>query len=600
VSAARTGLWRRAVDALASMPQGLRRALALALVLHAVGLAWGMPASDAWDVDGIAPRDFLPGLAETYTPGKYFTYPPLHLAVLAVLTLPVTLLAVARAGTTAVGDVMRVIIEPPYMTAMTLTARALAVGMSLGIILALAYLAAEIVPAVRRKGVLVGTAVVAAVNVSFTYYAHVSNLDVPYLFWASLAALSLVRAIARREPRRLRTMAVLAACAVATKDQAYAMYLLAVPLVLALWLALDRWARGNARRIFVDLAIGTALAAAFLAVVDGAVTNPSGFRARVAFLTGSASQDYATYSRDAVGRITLLVDVVRAFTMHYPAVIAAFLLVGVVDAIRSEKRRGPDSVRGDAPPSGIDPRARLVAALVPLAIALSFTLCFNMAARRVEERFTLPQMLMAAVYAGIGFDRLWSRIAPEGALVNLPARVACAAAIVLAAWQCVVLDANLLLEPRYDAEAYLASHARTDDVVEVHGLNVYLPRFPSGLRVVRVGPTPPEKRGPLPGVVEVQAPLAAIADRRPRFVVVSECYAWRYLERDLGGDSGHIVPVRQKDIAHDADASSFFNGLFRGQLGYHVARESRIRSTLFPRRELHASVGCPVFTFERN
>src|SRR5690242_21088422 len=41
-------------------------------------------------------------------------------------------------------------------------------------------------------------------------------------------------------------------------------------------------------------------------------------------------------------------------------------------------------------------------ALVPLAIALSFTLGFNMVARRVEERFTLPHALFFAVYAGFG------------------------------------------------------------------------------------------------------------------------------------------------------------------------------------------------------
>ncbi|MDB5218304.1 MAG: hypothetical protein JWO86_6231, partial [Myxococcaceae bacterium] len=31
--------------------------LIAAFVLHIVGIGWGMPASDAWEDDGISPRD---------------------------------------------------------------------------------------------------------------------------------------------------------------------------------------------------------------------------------------------------------------------------------------------------------------------------------------------------------------------------------------------------------------------------------------------------------------------------------------------------------------------------------------------------------------
>src|SRR5215468_3665759 len=67
--------------------------LAALLVLRIVGIGWGLPASDGWDNDGIAPRDFLAGLVETVLPGHYYTYPPVHLALLACVTAPVTLVA---------------------------------------------------------------------------------------------------------------------------------------------------------------------------------------------------------------------------------------------------------------------------------------------------------------------------------------------------------------------------------------------------------------------------------------------------------------------------------------------------------------------------
>jgi hypothetical protein len=75
-------------------------------ILRMVGIGWGLPASDGWDVDGIAPRDFLPGLVETFTPGHYFTYPPFHLALLALLTLPVTVVTLLRAPSMAPSDLV--------------------------------------------------------------------------------------------------------------------------------------------------------------------------------------------------------------------------------------------------------------------------------------------------------------------------------------------------------------------------------------------------------------------------------------------------------------------------------------------------------------
>jgi hypothetical protein len=567
---------RRLAAFVAAMPLALRVVLALALVLHGVGLSWGMPASDGWDVDGVAPRDVLPGLAETFTPGHFYTYPPLQLVLLAILTLPVSLAALVHAPSTSLPDLVREILAAPYMTAIAMTARVVSALMSVGIVYALARIAEELAPDARKREVLVGTAIVTAIDAPFTYYAHVTNLDVPYLFWASLAALALVRAIVRREPRRLRSFAVLAALAIATKDQAYAMFLVAAPLLVGAWIAVDR---ARTRTIAKELAIGAGIAIAILLLVDGAITNPSGFRARLAFLGGSASQDFATYSRDLAGRVSVLADTGKLFERHYPSAVLVLVAIGIVDAVLGARARGRNVV---------------VAALAPLAIGLSFELCFNLVARRVEERFTLPQALTLAIYAGFGVARLWTLGAGP---LRWAGRAVAVAIAGVATWHAMQVDATLLAEPRYDAEAWVREHARPEDTIEVHGLNVYLARF-SGVRVTRVDPLP--ARNPMPGVEEIEAPLSAVASRSPRFIAVNECYVWRYLERDLAGSEGRIVPSTQRTAATDPDATAFFQGLFHGRLGYHLAHESRIKSELFPRYHLHASLGCPMFVFEKN
>src|SRR5262245_1470001 len=102
------------------------------LVVHTIGIGWGLPASDGWANDGVAPRDFLAGLVETFTPGKYYTDPPVHLLVLGVLTSPITGVALAKAPSLAPADVIGEILKLPYMTAVAYVARAVSVLMSVG------------------------------------------------------------------------------------------------------------------------------------------------------------------------------------------------------------------------------------------------------------------------------------------------------------------------------------------------------------------------------------------------------------------------------------------------------------------------------------
>jgi Dolichyl-phosphate-mannose-protein mannosyltransferase len=559
--------------------------LGVALVLRAVGLGWGLPASDGWDNDGIAPRDFLPGLIESFTPGHYFTYPPAHLALLALLTLPITAVALVRAPSFAPADVIGEVLKVPYMTSYALVARAVAVAMSLGLVYAVARIAEEV--AGKRAGLC--AAAVCAVNVILTYYAHTTNLDVPYLFWALWALLSLTRAIAREEPRRLRRFAVFAALSVASKDQGYALFVLGAPVALAGWALADPWPKKNLRAVGKELAIAVALGAAVLLVVDGALVNPSGFRARLAFLSGPASQPHAYYSADLAGRLRVLCDSATRFGQHYPWAFAPLVLLGIV---RAARLRGEGRGEGETTRAGVR-----VAALVPLLAIVSFTLAFNCVARRVEHRFLMPQMVLWSVYAGLGLDAL----AAAGRPWRVPARALAAAAFAWAVFRCADVDANLVLDPRYDAEAWLEEHVRAGDVVEVHGNTVYLPRLPAAAHVVHVGTDPVRGRNPILGAEEKEDALGNVAARAPRFIVVSNGYAQHFLDDGrfdpLG--FGRIRSAKQVATGTDADASTFFRQLLAGQLGYARAHTSTWTSSFWPRLDIHGSVSEDVWIFEK-
>ena len=74
--------------------------------LRLSGLFWGLPASDGWDDDGFSPRNFLTALALTWKPGSYFTYPPLHALLLAILNLPSIILALLHTPSLRQPDVI--------------------------------------------------------------------------------------------------------------------------------------------------------------------------------------------------------------------------------------------------------------------------------------------------------------------------------------------------------------------------------------------------------------------------------------------------------------------------------------------------------------
>ncbi len=126
------------------------------------------------------------------------------------------------------------------MTAMALIARAVSVLLSLGLLWNVAQIG-KLLRGSARAGVWV--AIACGLNAVLTYYSQTTNLDVPYLFWSFVSLRWLVHAIVRRAPSSLRRAIVFAALAVATKDQAYALFLLGVPLTLAAWWLLDVEAR---------------------------------------------------------------------------------------------------------------------------------------------------------------------------------------------------------------------------------------------------------------------------------------------------------------------------------------------------------------------
>lgn len=549
--------------------------LVVAAGLRLAGLFWGLPASDGWDDDGFAPRNFLTALALTYKSDSFFTYPPLHAFIMAILTLPGVVIALLQVPSFAQADVVGEFTKPGYMTYFAVVARLLNLAMSLGIIWCVGEMARLIAGA--RAGLM--AAMACALGVLLTYYGQVSNLDVPYLFWSLLALVWCMRAIVEQNTRRIWGVALFAAAAVATKDQAVAIFALSLPAILALWFAADDWPRRNARTVFKTLLLSAAVALALLLAVDGAITNPSGFARRIAFLTGPASGNYAAYAAGPAGWIALLGDMADYFLRGYTGF--AVLLAAIGLTLHLARRRE---------------RSVWIAGLVPVLALVSFTLCFNFTALRTDGRFLMPQAVLATVYIGIAAEYLafafsgWRRQA---------ARAGLAVTALFALHHCIAVNAAMMFDPRYDAERWMATHIPSGETIETYGQNAYLPRFPSQAVVSRIGDRPLNLRNPLPRVTERREPYDAVAARDPRFIVVSEWWLRHYTEpqSELGG---RRMPSKvQQALFNDLPARRYFTDLRDGRLNYRLAHTAAPVQRLWPLLHIHESLNETILIFER-
>ncbi len=536
--------------------------LLVAAALRLAGLFWGVPGSDGWDDDGFAPRNFLTALALTWKPGAFFTYPPLHAILLAVPSLPVAAWALAHAPSLNPADVIAAITQPKYMTCFAVIARLASLIMSLGIVWCIGKMAQLL--AGRSAGLLAAGA--CALGTGLTYYGQVSNLDVPCLFWAVLALWQAMRAVTEQVPRRFWWAGLAAAAAIATKDQAYALFALSVPLWLVLWFVSDAWPRRNAGRVTVTLLAAALVAVFALLLVDGAVTNWSGFVARLHFLTGPASQGYAAYPATADGRWALLVDMRDAY-WGLPLLLAA---LGLWHAARLPTR---------------------IAGALPALAILSFIICFNLAALRSDARFLLPPAVLACVYIGVAADWLLSWRAPGPALA---ARLVLAAAALLALHQALGVSAAMLADPRYDAEAWMADNLKPGDTVATYGQNAYLPRFP--LCAVRISPAPLKGRNPRADITERRAPFAST---QARYIVVNDWWLRHYTDprSELGGR--RTASPRQQALYGDAAARVWFSDLRSGQAGYRIVHVAGPHTGIWPELHIHESLNESILIFER-
>jgi hypothetical protein len=405
--------------------------LYLLAVLFAAGIWWGAPA--AWAPDELEPGLVRDAIHRHFSGGWFDKYPPLHYYALSLVYAPVLVagefgwLHVDSAGVRGVLFMM---------------GRMLTLAMALGTLAVLAAVAARTLG--RRYAWPVALA--AGSFMPFAFYAKTMNVDGPYLFWFAVSLLFLTYAHERATWRATIGFGVAAAAAVATKDQAYALYVL--PSLHLAWRA-ARQPGGVAA-----LAAGALAGLAAFALCHNLVFNYDGFRQHVELITGPASDDYRMFPMTAGGEWQLAKATADqiVWTLGVPGI--ALILV----ALRKAK-------------PGVERLPFQKISWVLLA-SVSYYAVFIAVVGYVYDRFLLPVTSMLALVAGFGLRRLldgWPR--PD------VGRIAAAVLIGWMIWRIASVDALLIRDSRYGAEAWLRAHVERNAIVASVNEFGYVPRL---------------------------------------------------------------------------------------------------------------------------
>jgi len=311
------------------------------------------------------------------------------------------------------------------------------------------------------------------------YRAKMGNLDIPVLFWTAVGISVLASATVRGLTlKRAIWLGVLAALSASTKDQAYALWLAALPLLFVAHIRGALPTSEHKRSASWKAPLTTILVGlAVYAIANGLLFNPDRFAGHLRFVLEYREPrlDFAELglerARSPTGLVLLLWDLVREVARDAGI---PFMLSGLVGL-------------------ALLTRQCLMGRLLT-AMLLGWFLFFIVPIQHVQPRYTMAPAYILALPAGYLLGLWWSKESRARILAVAVVSIGMAVQLVFAA----DLTYQMLRDSRHAAEAYLDSEPIRDARFAFWGDTGPLPRREEYLEWVPIpAATVEETRGML-------------------------------------------------------------------------------------------------------
>jgi 4-amino-4-deoxy-L-arabinose transferase-like glycosyltransferase len=426
--------------------------------LYLYGITWGLPNVDDWTNLSLAPLKPLAFAKRllSHEPWLYH-YPPLHFIVLSVVYAPYVAYLVLAGGMGVPSETYPFGLAQPEasLTVFILLARLTSVAMATGLVV-VNYLT------VRR---LYGAAAafvssfLIATAYPIVHFAHNANVDVPYLFWLSLALYSAVRLMETFDTRWYVLLGLFGALAIGTKHTAYAVLAGLAPTLL--YLQYRRRVERAGQRVppwrLVDgrMVAAAGVFVAALVVMFNPITNWDGFVAHVArhrFASIGGNWTLRTAASAVDGHLQLATAYAGYLAQAGGLAVFALLVAGgLYCAVRA-------------------PRTFAIATLPVAAYYLLFLQNFG----THHLRYVLPVFVLLTWHAG--------RLAADATRATTRwrplARLGLALVLAHALVHGFTVDYLYARDPRYAAERWMAIHVAPGSTVLGLEPRYSLPRLP--------------------------------------------------------------------------------------------------------------------------
>ncbi len=470
----------------------------VAFAFYACAFWWGLPHAThaqgvhGWDVDGVTGLLTLSELHNLVLgPEKdwWLAYPVFHYLLLGALYFPYLAYVFLTGGLSQPTDIYPYGMTDPVSTLrhLVLIGRFVTVLMASAVV-ANTYLTARTIWDTSTARL---AAIAIALPAPMVYYSRTGNLDIPVLFWMTLAVLMIARSLKYGfTVKRAVLIGIFSAVAVSTKDQAYAPLIIGMVALMIVHIRnspeTDRW------RSPLTM-VGTGFFAFVLS--SGLVFAPTRFFKHIEFVLNFKSTFWNVANLDLLhdptphGYFDLNLEIWQYLLM---AIGPVLLVVGVIGLLVSW-------------------RAEVFTKLL-LGMLLAHVLFVIFPIMHMQYRYTLFPIFVFSFFIARAF----------GFALERPIRAKAIAMGVLLlgfswlALRSIDLTYQMVSDSRYAAAEWLETHASTGDKIAFVSLT-QIPHLPPGTSAI--------------DLIEDPEPLSSLVAKEARFLLLQTDFSSERIDK---------------------------------------------------------------------